>query len=1445
MSISSPMRSCIKFLLPLLLLVTAYDPLRGAREVSLPLPEKKTAVLAVWQGQFQPALALAAQENKPVLVYFYTPGSNWCAAFKTDVLSASRIQPLLEKFILVELDPVNDVATAGKFRVLGTPAVRFLTSTGAAISSLDGAVTLERFEAALRVALNPEAEFTGANQDVEALFALIAKGKVPPHVWPALMMAMGDAKQRDAVRSRIVALQPFPKLELVALLEDPRLTVRLGAMELLEDAADDSFRFNPWNDGDDEERGQALASWKTWAQGKGTVVAGPGKAKLTEQEIGACVRDLIADDQERSARALRKLSENGKESRAVLLRVHESNRELSERARRKIKEAVYLLTLQGSGGLDAPRVAHQLVFGNLDNRLQAIADTAKAGVVGVPILTDFLADREAIVRETALDALFVAHSPTAVTCLTKLLPQEKDTNVLLSASRGLGTVGSPQSLTLLRAMLADSREEVVSAALRALGEMKATSAEPDVRRMLEDDRWRVRVTALEVAMAIPLPGLSTEIVRHVSDPDEFVRISAITAIGKLGGKQYASTLDQAFFKDDALKAAVIEAYEAIDTPVPATYVKALENKAPAVLLSVLSSLKSVKGATALIPIYLSRHKDLDVSCTAIRVMGRHGMEQAKCVESLVAVLRDGPDEKRLAVFDRLDVNDIKESLRSVRDSGAPVASQSQNKSQSVVNSFMEAMSSDSAAVGGNINDAFAREVVRCMRSTASPLLSRQAALSLLKAGNPIGLTAMGDVSTLPLEMRLSMAEALDDMDEATALAVFPKLIQDSSDEIRSNATKSFLSRSRIPFKLALEALGKPDGIAITESMIYSFCHNMESQTEFRNQAIASLKSITNPKLQTLILCGLTKVSPAGATVALDFVKSSDPYQRRAAWYAFGRMAPDELTGRANEIMNDSSPYVREVLPALIARPNYQWLRSIDKDVSSQMYDYGRGNAAVTLSADLAGMLQKMTADRDPHVRTAAFYALLCSNYNVDVAQMTEAVQNEPNKEWISSALSTYFERNINTVPATYEPLMALAKERHSESEFRRIRARWKTDASAVPGGAASVQPGETTASKKPVATATSSNVPASAPETTSPPVKLIFFESPGCNECLKIKKAIARIRESIPGLDVETHNIRTTDAMRLNETLSQHFGVPANLRLIAPAVFAGGGFLVKGDITDERLGNLVAASAEIPLEKWYHFAPKQLAEADKAITRRYEQFSAGLILLAGLLDGINPCAFATIIFFLSYLQVARRSRTEIAQVGLAFVLAVFLTYFVLGLGLVEVVGRLILFKWLSLAFNVVLALFSLLVAVLSFRDGLLCLRGQITDMTLQLPEFLKARIHTVIRANVRHSRFVLAAFVTGIVVSLLELACTGQVYAPTILFMLKTDSGKGGAVGYLLLYNVAFILPLLAIFALAYFGMRSEALGKVLSRHAAWIKFATAGLFFVLFLIIAISHFLR
>lgn len=225
------------------------------------------------------------------------------------------------------------------------------------------------------------------------------------------------------------------------------------------------------------------------------------------------------------------------------------------------------------------------------------------------------------------------------------------------------------------------------------------------------------------------------------------------------------------------------------------------------------------------------------------------------------------------------------------------------------------------------------------------------------------------------------------------------------------------------------------------------------------------------------------------------------------------------------------------------------------------------------------------------------------------------------------------------------------------------------------------------------------------------------------------------------------------------------------------------------------------------------------------------------VLLAGLVDGINPCAFTTLLFFLSFLSLRGGSQRRIAFVGLLFALGVFVSYFLLGLGMFNLLRAGSRFASFRLAVRVLASACAAAFCVLTIRDLWLLRRGSLSDMTLRLPDSIQRRVHSSIRGGVRSAALPAGAFVSGLVVAVLELACTGQVYFPTLSFMARTDRSWLG-IGALLLYNGAFIVPLLAVLVLILAGARQDRIHDFFRRHIALSKAALAATFAVLAVLI-------
>ena len=219
-------------------------------------------------------------------------------------------------------------------------------------------------------------------------------------------------------------------------------------------------------------------------------------------------------------------------------------------------------------------------------------------------------------------------------------------------------------------------------------------------------------------------------------------------------------------------------------------------------------------------------------------------------------------------------------------------------------------------------------------------------------------------------------------------------------------------------------------------------------------------------------------------------------------------------------------------------------------------------------------------------------------------------------------------------------------------------------------------------------------------------------------------------------------------------------------------------------------------------------------------------------MLAGLVDGVNPCAFTTVVFLLSAIAYLGKTKREIAIVGITFTVAVFITYLLLGLGFMLAIKTFAMQAGISRMVTYIVAGLVFVLAGWSLFDGVRITRtGKVPKGSLGLPEFLKAVIRRVIKAGLKTRNLVIGSLVVGFVVALVGSFCTGEVYVPTIMIMLRSPGHSYLALVYLLIFNVMFVVPLSIVMVGAYFGVRSERVGTLLRGHLAALKFVLAGLF--------------
>lgn len=351
------------------------------------------------------------------------------------------------------------------------------------------------------------------------------------------------------------------------------------------------------------------------------------------------------------------------------------------------------------------------------------------------------------------------------------------------------------------------------------------------------------------------------------------------------------------------------------------------------------------------------------------------------------------------------------------------------------------------------------------------------------------------------------------------------------------------------------------------------------------------------------------------------------------------------------------------------------------------------------------------------------------------------------------------------------------------------------------------------------------------------PVRIDFFFEPGCPECEMVRAEILPELESrFAGFyRVHRHDVGVVSNVARLTAFQQRLGITENepvcMVVDYTTPFSGIEAMRKG--LAQCVEDAVAARLA---PGWTAPAPIEAPDGDRAqtglITDHAATFTLFAVIGGGLIDGVNPCAISTLVFFMSLLGIAKIRNRALLLMGAAFCTATFLTYTALGFGLLRVLHTFSMFPRLRIGIELALGASLLLLAGLSFRDAYRFHRtGKASDVTLQLSDGMKRRIHTVMRNRLKTGSLMVAGFTIGAAVTALESVCTGQVYVPTLVVVVKSG-GNLRAWLYLLLYNLMFCVPLVCVFVLTYRGLRTQALLEWSKRNVVTSK-VLLGLFFL------------
>ena len=219
-----------------------------------------------------------------------------------------------------------------------------------------------------------------------------------------------------------------------------------------------------------------------------------------------------------------------------------------------------------------------------------------------------------------------------------------------------------------------------------------------------------------------------------------------------------------------------------------------------------------------------------------------------------------------------------------------------------------------------------------------------------------------------------------------------------------------------------------------------------------------------------------------------------------------------------------------------------------------------------------------------------------------------------------------------------------------------------------------------------------------------------------------------------------------------------------------------------------------------------------------------------VVIGTAIVDSINPCAIGVLVLLLGVLLKHSKDKARMLKIALTYAAVVFVVYIISGLGLIWFQSVLI-----SLGFAVIV---GTIIGILVILGGLVEIKDFFwygKGFSLMIPARFTGKLKDMIEHISTGSVVVLGAFV-----AMVELPCTGGPYLAITAVLAKQFDFQ--ALSYLVLYNIIFILPLLIITALVYYGVHISRVKEWKEKQRKWMRLV-AGIVMVLLGIFLIYYY--
>lgn len=197
----------------------------------------------------------------------------------------------------------------------------------------------------------------------------------------------------------------------------------------------------------------------------------------------------------------------------------------------------------------------------------------------------------------------------------------------------------------------------------------------------------------------------------------------------------------------------------------------------------------------------------------------------------------------------------------------------------------------------------------------------------------------------------------------------------------------------------------------------------------------------------------------------------------------------------------------------------------------------------------------------------------------------------------------------------------------------------------------------------------------------------------------------------------------------------------------------------------------------------------------------------GVVVVAALIDSINPCAIGVLLFLMAVL-LSMGSAKRAMRAGLIYSFVIFAVYLAVGFGIMRLIGVFDILNKVQIIAGAVILVGGLIELKDFFWEGV--------GISLRIPKGTKPMLEKFVRKGTLP-----AIIVLGVLVALVELPCTGGIYLG--ILGLISDGGSLGTL-YLIAYNLIFILPLILITWLVARGTKVDVVNEWVQKNKKYMR---------------------